>query len=87
MVKKFMVVLFLLELAYLTVVNGLLALPLTQAVLNEVRPEKFQLSWSRAWSYYPFRVHVTGLSVNGESRSQQWQLEAETASASMPETS
>ena len=67
------VVIFI-ELAYLVVVNALLSLPLTQSVVNSIKPDKFKVSWERAWSWYPVRVHATGVSANGQSRSQQWEL-------------
>ncbi|QFU77385.1 hypothetical protein EY643_17890 [Halioglobus maricola] len=71
------------ELAYLVLVNALLWLPLTQNVVNMIRPEKFHVSWEQAWSWYPFRVHAEGISANGQSRSQQWQVEVASASASV----
>ena len=81
--RKALIILVVAELAYLFVFNALLRLPLTQDVVNMIRPEKFSASWEGAWTWYPFRVHATGLSVNGQSRSQQWQLEAGQASASI----
>ncbi|KZX60477.1 hypothetical protein A3709_11790 [Halioglobus sp. HI00S01] len=72
-----------LELAYLLVVNSLLWLPLTQDVVNMIRPEKFHIRWERAWTFYPFRAHVRGVSANGQSRSQQWQVEIGGGSASV----
>jgi hypothetical protein len=71
------------ELIYLVVVNGLLYLPLTQTVVNAIRPEKFHVSWDRAWTWYPFRVHARGISADGQSRSQQWQLDTPSASGSI----
>jgi len=71
------------ELVWLVGVNGALQLPLTQTLVNAIRPEKFQVSWQRAWSWYPARVHVVGAFANGQSRSQQWQLEAASISGSI----
>jgi hypothetical protein len=71
------------ELAYLVLVNTALQLPLTQDLVNLIRPEKFQVRWDRAWSPYPFRVYVSGLQANGQSRSQQWQLRVDKASGSI----
>jgi hypothetical protein len=71
------------ELVWLVGVNGALQLPLTQTLVNAIRPEKFQVSWQRAWSWYPARVHVVGAFANGQSRSQQWQLEAASVSGSI----
>ena len=81
--RKAIFIVVVVQLAYLVLVNGALWLPATQTLVNMARPEKFQVSWDRAWSWYPFRVHVEGLSANGQSRSQQWQLDARTASASV----
>ena len=76
-------ILVILEGIYLVLVNGLLHLPLTQDVVNMIRPEKFHVSWDRAWSWYPFRVHARGVAANGQSRSQQWQLSTPAASGSI----
>ncbi|RLA52906.1 MAG: hypothetical protein DRQ98_09455, partial [Gammaproteobacteria bacterium] len=71
------------QLAYLAVFNLALQLPATQSLINYVKPEKFHVSWDNAWTWYPFRVHVSGVSANGQSRSQQWQVDASSASASI----
>ena len=71
------------ELAYLLLFNTLLYVPLTQTVVNLIRPEKFQVRWESAWTWYPFRVHARGISANGQSRTQQWQLETPAASGSI----
>ncbi len=71
------------ELVYLLLCNALLQLPLTQTAVNMVRPEKFHVSWERAWTWYPFRVHARGISANGQSRTQQWQLATPAASGSI----
>ena len=68
--KKFLKVVVIVELTYLVVINSLLAIPLTQTVINKIRPEKFHISFDRAWSWYPARVHVRGASANGNSRTQ-----------------
>lgn len=78
-----LLILLFIELGYLLLVNAALRLPLTQTLINDIRPEKFTASWGSAWSWYPFRVHVTDLSANGQSRSQQWQVEARQVSASI----
>jgi hypothetical protein len=71
------------QLAYLAVFNLALQLPATQSLINYIKPEKFHVSWENAWTWYPFRVHATGISANGQSRSQQWQFDAPSASASI----
>ena len=71
------------EIIYLLLINVALNLPLTQAIVNSIKPEKFTVSWGRAWSFYPFRVHARTIFANGQSSSQQWQAEAPAASASI----
>ena len=71
------------ELVYLVIVNSLLQLPLTQSVVNMIRPDKFQVSWENAWSLYPFKVHARGIQASGQSRSQQWQVNAAAADGSI----
>jgi hypothetical protein len=85
--KKWLIraVLFIavLELIYLGVVNLALNLPWTQTLINQSRPEKFAVHWDSAWSLYPFRVQARGISANGQSFSQQWQVETPAVSASV----
>ena len=76
-------IVLLAQLGYLILFNLALQVPLTQSLVNAIRPEKFHVSWESAWTFYPFRVHATGISANGQSRSQQWQVEAPSASASI----
>lgn len=71
------------EIIYLVLINIALNLPLTQTIVNSIRPEKYMVNWERAWSFYPFRVHARTISANGQSRSQQWQAEAPAAQASI----
>ena len=71
------------EIAYLVLVNAALNVPLTQTLANKIKPEKFTVYWEQAWSWYPFRVHARGISANGQARSQQWQVDAPAASASI----
>ena len=73
----------IIELAYVVVINFALQLSLTQDLVNSIRPEKFQVSWESARSWYPFRVYVRSIKVNGQSRSQQWELHASEATGSI----
>jgi len=73
----------LIEVAYLVLFNLALNLPLTQTLVNKIRPERFAVSWDRAWTWYPLRVHARGVSANGQTSSQQWQADVARASASM----
>ena len=75
--------LILLEIGYVLIINAALNIPLTQNLINNIKPDKFAISWSRAWSFIPFRVSVLDLSVNGQARSQQWQLDTPQGSASI----
>ncbi len=76
-------ILLVVELVYLVVFNLALQIPLTQDIVNMVRPQKFNVRWENAWTWYPFRVHVRDVSANGQSRSQQWQLDVAQASGSV----
>ncbi len=84
--RKLTAVLVIAQILYLLVINIALQLPITQTLINKIRPDKFHVSWESAWSWYPFRVHATGISANGQSRSQQWQLDTPAAAASIAVT-
>ena len=71
------------EIVYLVVLNLALQLPVTQSLVNAIKPDKFHVSWETAWTWYPFRLHARGVSANGQSRAQQWQLDAVAASGSI----
>jgi hypothetical protein len=75
--------LLIIELGYLLLINLALQLPLTQTLVNKIKPEKFHVSWESAWSWYPFRVHAQGIVASGQSRSQQWQVGVTSASGSI----
>ncbi len=81
--KKIIKVVVILELSYLILLNIALNVPLTQELINGIRPEKFHISWQKAWTWYPVRVHVRHGFANGQSRNQQWQFSAEFVSASI----
>jgi len=81
--KRIIVAVVAIELVYLVLGNLALRLPVTQTLLNGLRPDKFEVAWEEAWTFYPFRVHVRGLAANGQSRRQQWQLEMHQGSASI----
>lgn len=68
---------------YLAAINLALQLSLTQDLVNSIRPEKLYVSWENAWSWYPFKVHASAISANGQSRSQQWELHASKVSGSI----
>jgi hypothetical protein len=81
--KRIVIAAVVFEIAYLLLVNLALRLPVTQTLLNKARPDKFQVTWEEAWTWYPFRVHARGVSANGESRRQQWQFEFPEGTASI----
>ena len=71
------------EITYLILVNLALSLSLTQNIINQHKPEKYTVHWEKAWSWYPFRFHARGISANGQSNSQQWEVNVPAASASI----
>ena len=82
-IKRIVFTLIISELLYLFVFNAALNIQFTQTLINKMKPEKFQVSWDRAWTLYPFRLHVENISANGETGSQQWQADLQSASASI----
>ena len=83
LLKRFVFIVVVAEFAYLIIINTLLYLPITQDIVNMIRPEKFQVSWDRAWSLYPFRLNAEGIAANGQARTQQWEAYATTGAASI----
>ena len=83
LLRRVVVVLVLIEVGYLILANAALNLPLTQSLVNQHRPEKYAVSWERAWSWFPFRIHGRGISANGQTPSLQWQVDIPEASADL----
>jgi hypothetical protein len=81
--KRVAIFIATLEIVYLLIFNIALNIPLTQELINRIKPDKFAVSWESAWTFYPFRVHASSVAANGQARSQQWQLETPEASASI----
>ena len=81
LLKRFVFIVVAAEFAYLIIINALLNLPITQDVVNMIRPEKFQVSWERAWSFYPLRLNAKGIAANGQARTQQWEAYATSGAA------
>ena len=81
--KRVVLLVVAVELAWLVLVNFLLFLPFTQTAINAIRPEKFYIEWEGAWSWYPGRVSVWNAMANGNSRSQMWQVEVGSVSGSI----
>ena len=83
LLKRFVFIVVAAEFAYLIIINALLNLPITQDVVNLIRPEKFQVTWERAWSFYPLRLNAKGIAANGQARTQQWEAYATSGAASI----
>lgn len=81
--KRVIFIVAALEIAYLAIFNIALNIPLTQDLINRIKPDKFAVNWDSAWTLYPFRVHASGVAANGQARSQQWQVKSPQASASI----
>ena len=82
-IRKIVIAAVVAELGYVIIFNLALQLPLTQSLINQIKPEKFNISWENAWTWYPFRFHIRNASGSGQSRSQQWEFETEAVSASI----
>lgn len=80
---KAIVFVAVLEIIYLAVVNLAFNLPWTQTLINQYKPEKFLVHWDRAWSWFPFKVHVRGISANGQTASLQWQVQSPAVSGTV----
>src|SRR5210317_1098529 len=81
--KRIVLAALIAELAYVIVFNLVLQLPVTRTFVNQIRPDKFYITWENAWTPYPFRFYFRNASGNGQSRSQQWEFEAQAVSASI----
>ena len=82
-VKRIVFAALIAEIAYVILVNLALRLPVTQTLINQIKPDKFYISWESAWTFYPFRFHIRNASGSGQSRSQQWEFEVQYVSASI----
>ena len=56
-------------------VNVFLSRESTQKLLSDIRPDRVQMTWEKAWSWYPGQVSVTGAKVSGQSPRFQWQAD------------
>ena len=79
--KRMLFFVIILELLYVLVFNVALHLEVTQKMINKIKPEKFQITWQKAWTPYPFKVFMEALSVRGASSSRKWKVEVQSASA------
>ena len=83
LLRRSVVTLLTLVALYLIPVNLALNLPATRAYLNRIAPDRFTLEWTRAWSWYPLRVELRGLAADGQTATEQWQVDAARTSASV----
>ncbi len=68
---------------YLIGVNLALNLPATRAYLNSLRPDRLAIGWEWAWSWYPLHLEFRGFAADGQTPTEQWQVDAEYAAASV----
>lgn len=83
LLTRSIVTLLALAALYLIPVNLALNLPATRAYLNRIAPDRFSIEWTRAWSWYPLRVELSGLAADGQTATEQWQVDAARTSASV----
>ena len=81
--KRIVIAALIAEIAYVILFNFALRLPVTQTLINQIKPDKFYISWESAWTFYPFRFHIRNASGSGQSRSQQWEFKVQSVSASI----
>jgi len=82
-IKRIAIAALVVEVIYVILFNLALQLPLTQSLINQIKPDKFHVSWENAWTWYPFRFQIRNASGNGQGRSQQWAFEVKSVSASI----
>ncbi len=83
MLKRVLYFVIIVELFYLLVFNAVLNTEVTQKLINKIKPQKFQITWQKAWTPYPFKVFIEDASVWGASSSQKWKVNVHSASASI----
>ena len=69
------------ELLYLLLVNTALNLQLTKNIINKLKPAAFQITWTKAWTPYPFKIYIEEGSAWGISSSQKWKVAVKKATA------
>ena len=83
MLKRVILFFFIVELMYVLLFNAVLNIDFTQKLINKIKPEKFQITWQKAWTPYPFKLFIEDASAWGASSSQKWKVEVRSASASI----
>lgn len=83
LLSRLTLALLLLAATYLIVVNTALNLPATRAFLSGLQPEELQVAWRHAWSLYPLRLELTEVASDGQTATEQWQVDVRRAGASV----
>ena len=73
----------LVEVTYLVAANAFLALPATQTLINRSQEGRLVIHWDWAWTWFPFLIRINGLTVNGESWAQQFEVSTPSVAASI----
>ncbi len=68
---------------YLSVANLALNLPAVRARIDALQPDHFSIDWQYAFSPYPLRVHLHGIAMDGQTATEQWQLDASRVAVSL----
>lgn len=68
---------------YLIPVDLALNLPATRNYLNNIQSDRLAVTRERAWSLYPLRFELTGLAADGQTPTEQWQVDAQSAAVSV----
>jgi hypothetical protein len=77
--RRIALILLLLYAAYLAVGNVFLNTPLGSWVVNR-KPDKFQMHWNSGHTWWPGRVTIANVKIQGHANRANWQVEAGRAS-------
>jgi len=80
-IRRLIFTVLMAEVLYLLLFNGALNLDLTQKLINKIKPEKFQITWEKAWTPYPFKVYMEDASARDASSSPKWKVKVHQATA------
>lgn len=70
-----LLLLIVIEIAYVMAANGLLRSGHLEKAFNR-NPARFRIGWSSAWTVWPGRVHVRDLALRGQTRAVRWAASA-----------
>lgn len=68
---------------YLVVANAALNLPAVRARINALQPEHVAVDWRYAFSPYPLRVDLHAVAMDGQTATEQWQIDASRVAVSL----